>query len=100
MSTEWRHRPSLQALISRKQRMRIIAKSRLMTIAILGAIFGQTKFLYIDYTYAKIQLFSTFPQLAVFRFLSWLYFVSSVGCILSHKDTSDMLYGVCFTCLD
>ena len=44
-----------------------------MTIAILGAIFGQTKFLYIDYTYAKIQLFSTFPQLAVFRFLSWLY---------------------------
>ena len=23
-----------------------------------------------------------FPQLAVFRFLSWLYFISSVGCIL------------------
>ena len=43
MSTEWRHRPSLQALISRKQRKMIIAKSRLMTIAILGAIFGQTK---------------------------------------------------------
>ena len=43
MSTKWRHKPSSLALISRKQRMRIIAKSRLMTIAILGAIFGQTK---------------------------------------------------------
>ena len=43
MSTKRRRKPSLQALISRKQRMRIIAKSRLKTIAILGAIFGQTK---------------------------------------------------------
>ena len=43
MSTKWRHKPSLLALISRKQRKGIIAKSRLMTIAILGAIFGQTK---------------------------------------------------------
>ena len=43
MSTKWRHRPSLLALISRKQRKGIIAKSRLMTIVILGAIFGQTK---------------------------------------------------------
>ena len=36
----------------------------------------------IDYTYAKIQLFFIFPQLAVFYFLSWLCFVSSVGCVL------------------
>ena len=43
MSTKWRHKPSSLALISRKQRMRIIAKSRLKAIAILGAIFGQTK---------------------------------------------------------
>ena len=43
MSTKWRHRPSLLALISREQRKGIIAKSRLKTIAILGVIFGQTK---------------------------------------------------------
>ena len=43
MSTKWRRKPSLQALISRKQRIRIIAKSRLKTVAILGVIFGQTK---------------------------------------------------------
>ena len=27
-----------------------------------------------------------FPQLAVFCFLSWLYFVSSVGGIMSHRN--------------
>ena len=43
MFSEWRHKPSLLALISRKQRKMIITKSRLMNIAILGAIFGQTK---------------------------------------------------------
>ena len=43
MSTKSRHRPSSLALISRKQRKGIIAKSRLKTIAILGAIFGQIK---------------------------------------------------------
>ena len=43
MSSKWRRKPSSLALISRKQRKGIIAKSRLMTIAILGAIFGQTK---------------------------------------------------------
>ena len=30
-------------------------------------------------SHAKIQLFSIFPQLAGFYFLSWPYFVSSVG---------------------
>ena len=43
MSTKWRHKPSSLALISRKQRKGIIAKSRLKAIVILGAIFGQTK---------------------------------------------------------
>ena len=43
MSTKWRRKPSSLALILRKQRKRIIEKSRLMTIAILGAIFGLTK---------------------------------------------------------
>ena len=43
MFSEWRHKPSLLVLISKKHRKRIIAKSRLMNIAILGAIFGQTK---------------------------------------------------------
>ena len=43
MSTKWRHRPSLQALISRKQRKRIITKGRLMNIAIQVAAFGLIK---------------------------------------------------------
>ena len=43
MSSKRRRKPSLQALISRKQRIRIIAMSRLKTIAIQVAAFGQTK---------------------------------------------------------
>ena len=43
MFSKWRHRPSLQSLISRKPQKRIIAKSRLMTIAIQVAAFGLIK---------------------------------------------------------
>ena len=43
MFSKWRHRPSLQALISRKQRKRIITKGRLMNIAIQVAAFGLIK---------------------------------------------------------
>ena len=43
MSTKWRRKPSSLVLISKKHRKRIIAKNLLEAIAILGAIFGQTK---------------------------------------------------------
>ena len=41
MFSKWRHRPSLQALISRKQRKMII--ETLVTIKIQMAAFGLTK---------------------------------------------------------
>lgn len=43
MSTKWRHKLYSQALISRKQRKRIITKGRLMNIAIQVAAFGLIK---------------------------------------------------------
>ena len=43
MSSKWRRKPSLQALISRKPQKRIITKIWLMNIAIQVAAFGLIK---------------------------------------------------------